>query len=59
MLSTVVKKRSGPEAEDSDSLFDVFFEHAAFRSAYALDRIQHSGQQTFVFERLYRFSGGS
>ena len=36
---------------DSDYLFDVFLERAAFRSAYALDRIQHSREQTFVFER--------
>jgi hypothetical protein len=49
--STAVKKRARQEDVDSDSLFDVFLERAAFRSAYALDRIQHSREQTFVFER--------
>jgi len=39
------------EDVDSDSPFDVFLERAAFRSAYALDRIQHGREQTFMFER--------
>ena len=36
---------------DSDSLFDDFLQRAAFRSTYALDRIQHSREPMFVFER--------
>jgi hypothetical protein len=36
---------------DSDYLFGNFLQLPSFRSAYALDRIQHSREQTFVFER--------
>ena len=51
MRNTVAKKRARQEDVDSESLFDVFLGRTAFRSACALARIQHSREQTFLFER--------
>ena len=49
--NTIAKKQAGQEDTDSGYLFGNFLQLPSFRSAYALDRIQHSREQTFGFER--------